>query len=41
MTFVEVDHEAFVEKHGDAIYRTLSPEMQAVYRSLQPEADAW
>ncbi|MBB4077963.1 tripartite ATP-independent transporter DctP family solute receptor [Lewinella aquimaris] len=35
MTFVEVDREAFKQKHGNAIYRTLSPEMQAVYRSLK------
>ena len=35
MTFVEVDREAFKEKHGDAIYRTLSPELQQVYRSLK------
>ena len=41
MEFVEVDRAAFVAKHGDAIYRTLSPEMQAVYRSLRPEAAAW
>ena len=41
MEFVEVDRAAFVAKHGDAIYRTLSPEMQAVYRSLRPEAAMW
>lgn len=35
MTFVEVDREAFKKKHGNAIYNTLSPEMQAVYRSLK------
>ncbi|MEM9261274.1 MAG: TRAP transporter substrate-binding protein [Bacteroidota bacterium] len=35
MIFVEVDRAAFVEKHGDAIYRTLSPEMQEVYRFLK------
>ncbi|OAV43655.1 C4-dicarboxylate ABC transporter [Lewinella sp. 4G2] len=35
MTFVEVDREAFKQKHGLAIYNTLSPEMQAVYRSLK------
>ena len=39
MTFVEVDREAFLRAHGDAIYRTLSPEMQAVYRSLRPEIE--
>lgn len=38
MIFVEVDRPAFVEKHGDAIFRTLSPEMQEVYRFLnEPE----
>ena len=36
MKFVEVDREAFRQKHGLAIYRTLSPEMQAVYRELKP-----
>ena len=35
MTFVEVDREAFKQKHGNAIYRTLSPELQQVYRSLK------
>lgn len=35
MTFVEVDREAFVAKHGNAIYNTLSPAMQEVYRSLK------
>lgn len=35
MKFVEVNREAFVQKHGNAIYRTLSPEMQEVYRSLK------
>ena len=35
MTFVEVDRAAFVEKHGNAIYNTLSPEMKAVYLSLK------
>lgn len=35
MIFVEVDRAAFVEKHGDAIYRTLSPEMQEIYRFLK------
>ena len=35
MTFVDVDRPAFEKKHGDAIYRTLSPEMQEVYRSLK------
>lgn len=35
MEFIEVDREAFKEKHGLAIYNTLSPEMQAVYRSLK------
>lgn len=35
MTFVEVDRPAFVKKHGNAIYHTLSPELQEVYRSLK------
>jgi tripartite ATP-independent transporter DctP family solute receptor len=35
MTFVEVDREAFKAKHGNAIYNTLSPELQTVYRSLK------
>jgi len=35
MKFVEVDREAFKQKHGNAIYRTLSPRMQAIYRSLK------
>lgn len=35
MTFVEVDREAFKQKHGKAIYNTLSPELQRVYRSLK------
>lgn len=35
MQFVEVDREAFKQKHGLAIYNTLSPELQAVYRSLK------
>lgn len=35
MEFIEVDREAFKQKHGNAIYNTLSPEMQEVYRSLK------
>lgn len=35
MEFIEVDREAFKQKHGNAIYNTLSPEMQVVYRSLK------
>ncbi len=35
MVFIEVDRPAFVKKHGDAIYNTLSPAMQEVYRSLK------
>ena len=35
MTFVEVDREAFKQKHGNAIYNTLSPELQVIYRSLK------
>ena len=35
MEFVEVDRAAFKRKHGNAIYRTLSPAMQEVYLSLK------
>lgn len=35
MEFVEVDREAFKQKHGNAIYHSLSPAMQEVYRSLK------
>ncbi len=35
MEFVEVDRAAFKQKHGNAVYRTLSPTLQAVYRSLK------
>lgn len=35
MEFIEVDREAFKQKHGNAIYNTLSPEMKEVYRSLK------
>lgn len=35
MEFIEVDREAFKQKHGNAIYNTLSPAMQAIYRSLK------
>ena len=35
MTFVEVDREAFKRRHGNAIFNTLSPEMQTVYLSLK------
>lgn len=35
MEFIEVDREAFKQKHGNAIYNTLSPELQVVYRSLK------
>ena len=38
MKFIEVDRPAFVAKCGDAIYNTLSPEMQEVYRSLKEPA---
>lgn len=41
MEFIEVDRAAFEAAHGDAIYRTLSAEMQAVYRELKPEAASW
>ena len=37
MTLLEVDKEAFLEKCGDAIYRTLSPEMQEVYTSIRQQ----
>lgn len=37
MEFIEVDVEAFEEKCGEAIYRSLSPEMQRIYRQLKPE----
>ena len=35
MEFVEVDRAAFERKHGNAIFRTLSPAMQEVYLSLK------
>lgn len=35
MEFIEVDREAFKQKHGNAIYNTLSPELQEIYRSLK------
>jgi tripartite ATP-independent transporter DctP family solute receptor len=35
MTFVEVDRPAFVAQCGDAVYETLSPDMQALYRLLK------
>ena len=37
MTFLEVDREAFVATCGDAVYNTLSPDMQALYRMLEAE----
>ena len=39
MTFVEVDRPAFEAKCGDAVYNTLSPDMQALYRRLKPAAE--
>ncbi len=35
MEFIEVDREAFKQRHGNAIYNTLSTEMKEVYRSLK------
>ncbi|NJC28346.1 tripartite ATP-independent transporter DctP family solute receptor [Lewinella antarctica] len=35
MEFIEVDRAAFVKKHGNAIYNTLSPAMKEVYLSLK------
>ncbi|WP_422348422.1 TRAP transporter substrate-binding protein [Flagellimonas sp.] len=35
MTFVEVDNKAFIDKCGDAIFDTLSPEMQEIYTQLR------
>ncbi|MCL6265460.1 TRAP transporter substrate-binding protein [Flagellimonas myxillae] len=35
MTFVEVDKQAFMDKCGDAIYDTLSPEMQEIYTKIR------
>ena len=39
MTFVEVDRPAFAAKCGDAVYNTLSPDLQALYRRLKPAAE--
>jgi tripartite ATP-independent transporter DctP family solute receptor len=39
MTFVEVDRAAFVQKYDNAVYQTLSPQMQALYRSVKPPAE--
>lgn len=35
MTFIEVDKEAFIKKSENAIYSSLSPEMQSVYREIK------
>jgi tripartite ATP-independent transporter DctP family solute receptor len=35
MQLIEVDKKAFSEKCGDAVYQTLSAEMQRVYREVQ------
>ncbi len=35
MEFIEVDRPAFVAGCGDAVYNTLSPEMQQLYRELK------
>ncbi|GAB3646162.1 TRAP transporter substrate-binding protein [Echinicola sediminis] len=35
MTFIEVDKEAFGEKCREAIFKSLSPEMQEIYRQVQ------
>ncbi len=37
MEFIEVDKKAFQEKCGNAIYESLSPEMQKIYRQLKQE----
>ena len=39
MEFIEVDVEAFEEKCGEAIYKSLSPEMQKIYRQLKSEKE--
>src|SRR5680860_75860 len=39
MEFIEVDKKAFQEKCGEAIYKSLSPEMQKIYRQLKQEKD--
>ncbi len=35
MTFVTVDNPAFIEKCGNAIFNTLSPEMQKIYTTIK------
>ncbi len=39
MTFVKVDNAAFIEKCGEAIFNTLSPEMQGIYTSIKVKND--
>ncbi|MGY3794427.1 TRAP transporter substrate-binding protein [Aquimarina sp. 433] len=39
MTFVEVDNAAFIDKCGEAIFNTLSPEMQEIYMSIKVKND--
>jgi len=41
MEFIEVDKNAFGEKCGDAIYRSLSPEMQKVYHEVEEMKKAY
>ncbi|MDO6516384.1 TRAP transporter substrate-binding protein [Zobellia uliginosa] len=40
MEFIEVDKEAFQQKCEEAIYNSLSPEMQKIYDQLKVEKDA-
>lgn len=35
MTFIEVDKEAFIKKSEEAIYKSLSADMQAVYKEIK------
>ena len=39
MQFIEVDKEAFAKKCEQAIYESLSPEMQKIYNELKKEKD--
>ncbi|MBU2974641.1 TRAP transporter substrate-binding protein [Zobellia sp. B3R18] len=40
MEFIEVDKDAFQQKCEEAIYNSLSPEMQKIYDQLKTEKDA-
>lgn len=40
MQFIEVDKEAFAKKCKEAIYESLSPEMQKIYDQLEQQQDA-